>query len=74
MAVYEWGTKPEAQDAIRQVNENLRKIEELYSQCAELAREHGFGFSYEGPAGYGDGGYFEPDDEDGHWQASSQSC
>jgi hypothetical protein len=81
MAVYEWGIAPDAQEAVRKVNENLQKIAELYEECAQLARENNFSFRYEGPAGYGDGGNFDPhhthdnwgNNIDG-WLASSNSC
>lgn len=53
------------------VNSSLRVADEAYKLAASLAEEHGFDFDYEGPAGYGDGGYFYA--ESG-WLASSQSC
>jgi hypothetical protein len=68
---------PEA--AVRAINERLAQIASLYQQCEAIAIEHDVQFSYEGPAGYGDGGYFYPEAEERwgevlHWIASSTSC
>lgn len=67
------------QKAMKEVNDRLAKIKELYAECEAIAMEHGVHFSYSGPAGYGDGGYFDPEREedwrgDSKWLASSQSC
>ena len=63
---------PEA--AVQAINERLAQIAALYEQCEAIATEHGVDFSYDGPAGYGDGGYFYTEDGAGQWQASSNSC
>ena len=75
---------PERLEAVQQINNKLAEIMGLYGECEEIAIKHGIHFSYGGPAGYGDGGYFDPSDigqkeyewsdpSDG-WLASSQSC
>lgn len=57
--------------ANKQIAAKLAQIDVLYAECASIAEEAGIStFSYGGPAGYGDGGYWT---ESG-WQASSQSC
>lgn len=61
-------------EAMKEVNDRLAKIAELYAECEAIAMEHGVDFSYDGPAGYGDGGYFYTEDGAGQWQASSNSC
>lgn len=78
MAVYNYGNKY-PQEVVKKINDNLAQIQALYNECENLATEHGISFSYSGPAGYGDGGYFDPEgksgyDEDQYWCASSQSC
>ncbi|QFR56641.1 hypothetical protein CPT_Mendera_092 [Stenotrophomonas phage Mendera] len=66
------------------IKDRLSKISALYGELEEYATEKNLYFHYEGPAGYGDGGAFRPNDigvedewtgniSDG-WQASSQSC
>lgn len=70
------GTK----EAMQAVNDKLRQIDELYKECEKIAIEHNVNFTYSGPAGYGDGGYFYPKGEEDNygemtnWHASSQSC
>lgn len=68
-------------EARKEIDQKLGQIADLYEECADIAREHGVSFSYGGPAGYGDGGYFDPErthndwgDESDGWLASSQSC
>ncbi len=69
--------------AAEKINAALIAIDELYAECEEVAIAHGVSFSYSGPAGYGDGGAFDPEivgeendwgDEQSGWCASSQSC
>lgn len=57
-------------EAYAKIAEIKGRIEQLYNEAAAIADEHGLYFSYDGPAGYGDGGYYE----DGEWRASSNSC
>lgn len=79
-----------AQDPIKvgaaaAINTALDNINSLYAEAEALAIEHGISFRYEGPAGYGDGGSFDPErlgeekeydweDDPTGWFASSQSC
>lgn len=66
------------------INKALSGVSDLYAEAEALAIEHGISFSYSGPAGYGDGGSFDPEcigekeydweDESTGWQASSHSC
>lgn len=71
--------------AAEAIDKALESISNLYAEAEALAIEHGIGFRYEGPSGYGDGGSFDPDrigeekeydweDEPTGWFASSQSC
>lgn len=57
-------------EAYAKIAEIKRQIDGLYDEAASIADEYGLSFSYGGPAGYGDGGYYE----DGEWTASSNSC
>lgn len=57
--------------ANKEIAAKLAQIDVLYAECAGIAEKVGIeSFYYNGPAGYGDGGYWT---ESG-WQASSQSC
>lgn len=70
----------EQKKALEEIRSRLDQIEDLYLQCEEIAIDKGVSFHYSGPAGYGDGGYFDPDgknywdDEVQMWKSSSQSC
>ncbi|QBP06290.1 hypothetical protein [Stenotrophomonas phage YB07] len=66
------------------IKAKLDQINRLYGELEDYAIEKNLRFHYCGPAGYGDGGSFDPDDigredewtgeqSDG-WLASSQSC
>lgn len=63
-----------SKEALQRIGEKLQQIEQLYAECEVIALASGVSFSYNGPAGYGDGGYFDPEDSDSIWMASSQSC
>lgn len=76
-----WNTSAAPQEAVQAINEGLKQIAAKYEELAAIAREHGLEFDYQGPAGYGDGGYFDPSrtqdswgNEIDGWIASSQSC
>lgn len=81
---YERRAEQEIILACAEIDAKLQKISELYQECAEIALAHNLSFRYTGPAGYGDGGYFdaerineEPEydwEEPTPWLASSQSC
>lgn len=69
-------SQKEAFDEIRRI---LDEISSLYAECERIGVEHDVAFHYSGPAGYGDGGYFDPHGQDwaGNdemWQASSAGC
>lgn len=70
MSAYNHGGKY-PQEAVESINELLMQIQALYEECKDIAVQFDIAFTYSGPAGYGDGGYFDPED---HWTASSQSC
>ncbi|QYW02638.1 hypothetical protein CPT_Marzo_096 [Stenotrophomonas phage Marzo] len=66
------------------IKAKLDQINRLYGELEEYATKKNLRFHYSGPAGYGDGGSFDPyyvgvydeytgEESDG-WQASSQSC
>lgn len=70
-------------EATKEINDILKEIDALYQKAAEIADKHNVFFSYSGPAGYGDGGFYDPNwessdcwgEETGsNWQASSTSC
>ena len=66
------------------IKNRLDKINRIYGELEDYATKNNLRFSYAGPAGYGDGGCFNPADigredewsgeESDGWQASSQSC
>lgn len=73
-------TKEEARKAIA---EKLEQVNSLYKECVALADEHNIPFFADIMSTYGTGAYYSPKwndsgctdyDEDGGWQASSQSC
>lgn len=59
-------------DARYQVDELLAEITKNYSKIEEIARRYNLRVRYEGPVGYGDSGWYDPDDAE--WVASSGSC
>lgn len=77
-----YGNVSEAKvEAAKEINDILGQIHDLYEKAADIAREADVPFTYKGPAGYGDGGYFDADRTEDHygnecdgWLASSQSC
>lgn len=72
------GMDPVKKKAALEINGRLAEIAVLYAEAAEIAVEAGIDFRYDGPADYGDGGYFHLDEDNpengGYWQASSNSC
>lgn len=76
---------PAKVEAAAAINTALGNISSLYAEAEALAIEHGISFLYEGPAGYGDGGSFDPErigeekeydweDDPTGWFPSSRSC
>lgn len=70
MAVFDY-CKEHPQEMVAAVNSKLQQIAQLYAECEAICQEHGMDFRYDGPAGYGDGGYFYAGEG---WTASSNSC
>lgn len=70
----------EQKNAMNEISNRLAEIANLYHECEQIAIDAQVTFSYDGPAGYGDGGYFDPNgtnyytDEPQMWLPSSQSC
>lgn len=55
------------QQASIQIAALKSEIDALYASIAELADKYQISVRYDGPAGYGDGGYYD----DGEWVSSS---
>lgn len=63
--------------ALKQISDNLQKIDALYSECERIALGAQVDFSYSGPAGWGDGGDFycnPPEHREENWIPSSTTC
>ena len=59
--------------ASQEIAEILKKINDLYKQVEAIADKSGVSVRYDGPSGYGDGGYYYPrpnDDNKGDWSES----
>lgn len=69
----------EQKKALEEISNRLAEIETLYYECEQIALDADVTFHYDGPAGYGDCGYFDPHgknewtDEPQMWLPSSQS-
>lgn len=50
-------------EASKLIAGKLAEIERLYNECAKIAEDAQVGFSYSGPAGYGDSGWYTPKSE-----------
>lgn len=54
------------QDAVVQINALLDHIHQAYAMAGDLAAKHNIAFGYDGPAGHGDGGVYDPDGPKDH--------
>lgn len=70
----------EQKNALKEISNRLAEIATLYAECEQIAVDAYVSFHYDGPAGYGDCGWFHPEgknewtDEPQKWMPSSQSC
>lgn len=70
----------EQKNALNEISNRLAEITTLYHECEQIAIDANVSFRYDGPAGYGDSGRFDPSgvnewtDEPQMWLPSSQSC
>jgi len=63
----------EKQEASKKIVELKAEIDVLYSRIADIADQAGLDYvRYDGPAGYGDGGYY--DNENGWVSSSAEGC
>lgn len=61
------------QEASKKITELKAEIDILYAEIASVADQAGMDYvRYEGPAGYGDGGYY--DTENGWVSSSAEGC
>lgn len=63
----------EKQEALKKITELKAEIDSLYAEIASVADQASLDYvRYEGPAGYGDGGYY--DTEEGWKSSSAEGC